>query len=111
MSSKQSFKISQVGRCVLLAIAATASMMPALAQEAPAKPAEKEQEVERIEVSGRLMSSAASAAAERREQPYVAELLGMEQISRAGDSNAATALRRVTGLTLEIGRASCRERV
>ncbi|HSG52223.1 MAG TPA: TonB-dependent receptor plug domain-containing protein, partial [Rheinheimera sp.] len=31
---------------------------------------------------------------------YVAELLGMEQISRAGDSNAATALRRVTGLTL-----------
>jgi hypothetical protein len=100
MSSKQSFKISQVGRCVLLAIAATASMMPALAQEAPAKPAEKEQEVERIEVSGRLMSSAASAAAERREQPYVAELLGMEQISRAGDSNAATALRRVTGLTL-----------
>jgi TonB-dependent receptor len=100
MSSKQSFKISQVGRGVLLALAATASMMPALAQEAPTKPAEKEQEVERIEVSGRLMSSAASAAAERREQPYVAELLGMEQISRAGDSNAATALRRVTGLTL-----------
>lgn len=100
MSSKQHFKISQVGRGVLLALAATASMMPALAQEAPAKPAAKEQEVERIEVSGRLMSSAASAAAERREQPYVAELLGMEQISRAGDSNAATALRRVTGLTL-----------
>lgn len=100
MSSKQRFKISQVGRSVLLALAASASMMPALAQEAPAKPAEQEQEVERIEVSGRLMSSAASAAAERREQPYVAELLGMEQISRAGDSNAATALRRVTGLTL-----------
>ena len=100
MSSKQHFKISQVGRGVLLALAATASMMPALAQETPAKPAEQEQEVERIEVSGRLMSSAASAAAERREQPYVAELLGMEQISRAGDSNAATALRRVTGLTL-----------
>lgn len=100
MSSKQRFKISQVGRSVVLALAASASMMPALAQEAPAKPAEKEQEVERIEVSGRLMSSAASAAAERREQPYVAELLGMEQISRAGDSNAATALRRVTGLTL-----------
>lgn len=100
MSSKQSFKISQVGRSVLLALAATASMMPALAQEAPAQTAEDSKEVERIEVSGRLMSSAASAAAERREQPYVAELLGMEQISRAGDSNAATALRRVTGLTL-----------
>jgi TonB-dependent receptor len=97
MSSKQSFKISQVGRSVLLALAATAIMMPATAQETPA---EDSKEVERIEVSGRLMSSAASAAAERREQPYVAELLGMEQISRAGDSNAATALRRVTGLTL-----------
>ncbi len=69
MSSKPSFKISQVGRGVLLALAATASMMPVLAQEAPAKPAAKEQEVERIEVSGRLMSSAASAAAERREPP------------------------------------------
>ncbi|MBU0914656.1 MAG: TonB-dependent receptor plug domain-containing protein, partial [Gammaproteobacteria bacterium] len=100
MSSKQSFKISQVGRGVLLALAAATSMMPALAQETPAKPVEDSKEVERIEVSGRLMSSAASAAAERREQPYVAELLGMEQISRAGDSNAATALRRVTGLTL-----------
>lgn len=100
MSSKQRFKISQVGRNVLLALTASASMMPALAQEAPAESAEQEQSVERIEVSGRLMSSAASAAAERREQPYVAELLGMEQISRAGDSNAATALRRVTGLTL-----------
>lgn len=100
MSSKQSFKISQVGRSVILALATTASMVPAFAQEAPAAPADKEQDVERIEVSGRLMSSAASAAAERREQPYVAELLGMEQISRAGDSNAATALRRVTGLTL-----------
>ncbi len=33
MSSKQSFKISQVGRGVLSALAATASMMPALAQE------------------------------------------------------------------------------
>ncbi|MDF3124588.1 TonB-dependent receptor [Rheinheimera sp. 1928-s] len=100
MSSKQSFKISQVGRSVLLALAATASIVPVSAQETPAQPAEQEQAVERIEVSGRLMSSAASAAAERREQPYVAELLGMEQISRAGDSNAATALRRVTGLTL-----------
>ncbi len=97
MSSKQRFKISQVGRGVLLALAATASMMPVSAQD---NQAENEKEVERIEVSGRLMSSAASAAAERREQPYVAELLGMEQISRAGDSNAATALRRVTGLTL-----------
>ena len=102
MSSMQKFSFSRVGRSVLLALSTTTALMSlsALAQDT-AEPTQTEQEdVERIAVSGRLMSSAASAAAERREQPYVAELLGMEQISRAGDSNAATALRRVTGLTL-----------
>mgnify|MGYP005842966191 CR=1 FL=1 len=102
MSSMQKFSISRVGRSVLLALSTTTALVSlgAVAQDTTT-PAQAEQEdVERISVSGRLMSSAASAAAERREQPYVAELLGMEQISRAGDSNAATALRRVTGLTL-----------
>ncbi|GGW64244.1 TonB-dependent receptor [Alishewanella tabrizica] len=102
MSSMQKFNISRVGRSVLLALSATTAMMSlnTIAQETTAPTQAEQEDVERISVSGRLMSSAASAAAERREQPYVAELLGMEQISRAGDSNAATALRRVTGLTL-----------
>lgn len=102
MSSMQKFSISRVGRSVLLALGATTALMSlgAAAQDAPQPTQTEQEDVERISVSGRLMSSAASAAAERREQPYVAELLGMEQISRAGDSNAATALRRVTGLTL-----------
>lgn len=102
MSSMQKFSISRVGRSVLLALGATTALMSlsAAAQDATAPNQAEQEDVERISVSGRLMSSAASAAAERREQPYVAELLGMEQISRAGDSNAATALRRVTGLTL-----------
>ncbi|MGP9799825.1 TonB-dependent receptor domain-containing protein [Rheinheimera sp. NSM] len=102
MSSIQKFNFSRVGRSVLLALGTATALvsLSATAQEAPLQPAQNEADVERISVSGRLMSSAASAAAERREQPYVAELLGMEQISRAGDSNAATALRRVTGLTL-----------
>uniref|UniRef100_A0A486XT56 TonB-dependent receptor, homolog 3 n=1 Tax=Rheinheimera sp. BAL341 TaxID=1708203 RepID=A0A486XT56_9GAMM len=101
MSSMQKFNFSRVGRSVLLALSTATALasLGAVAQETP-PPAQEEADVERISVSGRLMSSAASAAAERREQPYVAELLGMEQISRAGDSNAATALRRVTGLTL-----------
>ena len=101
MSSMQKFNFSRVGRSVLLALSTATALVSwaSAAQEAPV-PAEDAADVERISVSGRLMSSAASAAAERREQPYVAELLGMEQISRAGDSNAATALRRVTGLTL-----------
>ncbi|MEW5682271.1 MAG: TonB-dependent receptor [Pseudomonadota bacterium] len=98
----QKFNFSRVGRSVLLALSTATALVSlnALAQDNQTQPATAEEDVERISVSGRLMSSAASAAAERREQPYVAELLGMEQISRAGDSNAATALRRVTGLTL-----------
>ncbi|MBU1308291.1 MAG: TonB-dependent receptor plug domain-containing protein, partial [Gammaproteobacteria bacterium] len=102
MSSMQKFNFSRVGRSVLLALSTATALasLGAVAQETQPQPTQNEEEVERISVSGRLMSSAASAAAERREQPYVAELLGMEQISRAGDSNAATALRRVTGLTL-----------
>lgn len=108
MSSKQSFVYSRVNRGVLLALATSAAVafMPASAQETPADvpdvapAAEIAEQVERINVSGRLLSSAAATAEERRQQPYVAELLGIDQISRAGDSNAAAALRRVTGLTL-----------
>lgn len=102
MSSIQKFSFSRVGRSVLLALGTTTAMMSlnTVAQETPEPTQAGQEEVERISVSGRLMSSAASAAAERREQAYVAEVLGMEQISRAGDSNAAAALRRVTGLTL-----------
>lgn len=102
MSSMQKFNFSRVGRSVLLALSTATALisLSALAQDTAEPATQSDEDVERISVSGRLMSSAASAAAERREQPYVAELLGMEQISRAGDSNAATALRRVTGLTL-----------
>lgn len=108
MSSKQSFVYSRVNRGVLLALATSAAVafMPASAQETSAATPDAApdaaiaEQVERISVSGRLLSSAAATAEERRQQPYVAELLGIEQISRAGDSNAAAALRRVTGLTL-----------
>ncbi len=48
--------------------------------------------------------SLASLVEERRESAQVLELLGAEQISRAGDSDAAAALRRVTGLTLIDGK-------
>jgi len=75
-------------------------LTPAIGQETAETKKPAEEQVERISVSGRLLSSATAVAEERRQQPYVAELLGMDQISRAGDSNAAAALRRVTGLTL-----------
>lgn len=105
MSSKPSFEFNRVNRGVLLALATSAAIafMPVSAQEVPAPKEEQPvaaEDVERISVSGRLLSSAEATAEERRQQPYVAELLGMDQISRAGDSNAAAALRRVTGLTL-----------
>lgn len=41
---------------------------------------------------------------EKRAAPVVAEALGAEQIARTGDSDAATTLKRVTGLTLVDGR-------
>lgn len=41
---------------------------------------------------------------EKRAAPVVAETLGAEQIARTGDSDAATTLKRVTGLTLVDGR-------
>lgn len=50
-----------------------------------------------------VAGSLASVLEERREEASVADYLGAEQISRNGDGNVATALRRVTGLTLVNG--------
>ena len=48
--------------------------------------------------------SLAAFVEERRTTSAVADVLGAEQISRAGDSDAAGALKRVTGLTLVDGK-------
>ena len=61
-------------------------------------------QIEEIVVSGRLRDAARSLIMERIEQPFAAEVVGVEQISRAGDSDVASALRRVTGLTLVDGK-------
>lgn len=50
-----------------------------------------------------ISGSLASVMAERRESDGVTDVLSAEQISRAGDSDAAGALKRVTGLTLVDG--------
>src|SRR5690554_684120 len=60
----------------------------------------RERAVERIQVTGRQMSSAAIVAAERREQPQVTDYLDSVSIGRIGDSDVASALRRITKLTL-----------
>jgi len=51
-----------------------------------------------------ISGSLASVLEERRQDVAVANILGSEQISKAGDSDAAGALKRVTGLTLVGGR-------
>src|SRR3546814_12286689 len=48
--------------------------------------------------------SLAAFVEERRNSGAVTDILGAEQISRAGDSDAAGALKRVTGLTLVDGK-------
>jgi TonB-dependent receptor len=48
--------------------------------------------------------SVASVFSQQREEAGVSEVLGAEQMSRAGDSDAAEALGRVTGLTVEDGK-------
>lgn len=56
--------------------------------------------IEEIVVTTRLKDSATELVLERMEQPFSAEILGVDQIVRVGDSDVASALRRVTGLTL-----------
>lgn len=51
-----------------------------------------------------IEGSLASFVEERRTSSAVTDILGAEQISRAGDSDAAGALRRVTGLSLVDGK-------
>ena len=67
--------------------------------------AQEENEIEEVVATGtRLQGSAAAVIAERKNQAFVADILGAEQLSRTGDSDAASALRRVTGLTLVDGK-------
>lgn len=60
--------------------------------------------IEEVMVLGRLRSSADDLLDERIEQSYSADILGFEQMARIGDPDLATALRRVTGLTLVGGK-------
>lgn len=74
---------------------------PALAQQADA---EEEVIEEVVATATRLKGTATAVMQERQNQAFVADILGAEQIARTGDSDAAAALRRVTGLTLVDGK-------
>lgn len=87
-----------------LAIISTLMPISVLAIEDDNKP-ETEDYIEEVVATGtRLKGSAAAVIEERRNQAFVADIMGAEQISRSGDGDAAAALRRVTGLTLVDGK-------
>lgn len=93
-----------LAKSVLLALASASYLsQPAWAETdttAEAVESNASPSVERIQVTGRLLSSAAITAAERRGQAQVSEFLDAEMIGRIGDSDVGAALKRVTGLTL-----------
>ncbi len=96
---KTTFKIKH------LAFAVTSSLALGQAGYATAEEVEAQQDIEEIVAVGtRLQGSAAAVIEERKNQAFVADILGAEQLSRTGDSDAAAALRRVTGLTLVDGK-------
>ncbi|GLR71170.1 TonB-dependent receptor domain-containing protein [Agaribacter marinus] len=67
--------------------------------------AQEQETIDEVVTSGtRLQGTAAAVIEERKNQAFVADILGAEQLSRTGDSDAASALRRVTGLTLVDGK-------
>lgn len=75
----------------------------------PASPAfaqsDESEAIEEVVATGtRLKGTATAVMQERKNQAFVADIMGAEQISRTGDGDAASALRRVTGLTLVDGK-------
>ncbi len=70
-----------------------------------AQESDEDNVIEEVVATGtRLKGTATAVMEERKNQAFVADIMGAEQISRTGDSDAAGALRRVTGLTLVDGR-------
>lgn len=90
------FSLSYLAFAVLSSLSTT----PVFAEEAVENDAIEEVVVK----ASRLKGTASAVMEERKNQAFVADILGAEQISRTGDSDAAAALRRVTGLTLVDGK-------
>lgn len=87
-------------RLISLAILSALTVSPTvLAQQT------EDEIIEEVVATGtRLKGTATAVLEERKNQAFVADILGAEQISRTGDGDAASALRRVTGLTLVDGK-------
>jgi outer membrane receptor protein involved in Fe transport len=84
-----------------VAVLASFATVNVSAEETSSEDAAIEEVVVKV---SRLKGTASAVMDERKNQAFVADILGAEQIARTGDSDAAAALRRVTGLTLVDGK-------
>ncbi|ALQ10349.1 MULTISPECIES: TonB-dependent receptor domain-containing protein [Pseudoalteromonas] len=85
--------------------ALSTAILCSLSMSVNAAEVDDEAVLEEVVVSAsRLKGTATAVLEERKQQAFVADIMGAEQISRSGDSDAAGALRRVTGLTLVDGK-------
>lgn len=104
MKTKSIFTLNKVSLAVVSTLLVNSTVF---AEEVSTASTKKDAEyfpIEKIQITGRLRTSASAAVEEKREQIAVGDILGLEQLSRTGDSSAAAALRRVTGLTLKDGK-------
>ncbi len=98
------YPLAKLSLAVMVGLTAGLAFQPT-ALQAQESEQEDDQVIEEVVAVGtRLKGSATAVMQERKEQAFVADILGAEQISRTGDSDAASALRRVTGLTLVDGK-------
>lgn len=82
----------------LAALGAVAGVSLAAEEAQESSPAG--QVVEEVIVIGRFYDAAAALVEERKDDSYVTNILGADDISRLGDSTVAAALRRISGVTL-----------
>ena len=92
-----------------MAVLASLPMSLAFAEQGTAQDTEQSTDdstaIEEVVVkASRLKGTASAVLQERKNQAFIADILSYEQLSRTGDSDAAAALRRVTGLTLVDGK-------
>ncbi len=94
-----------VAAAALLPFAVQAQDMPPVSvPELPVADGETGEGIEEVVVLGRYRSASAQLLDERLNDDSVSDVLGADTISRLGDSNVASALRRVPGLSLVGGR-------
>lgn len=91
-------KISALASAIAAALAT--QTLPAQEADGESEP----QAIEEVVAVYRLLTAAESLTSERLELPFSADFLGADVIARAGDTDIASALRRVPGLTLIDGK-------